>query len=694
MEKASKEAGGTDPAERTGWRRAVTYVLATLALVLAVSAIGLGIANGSFERDPGIFLTILIILMYAAVGALLAARKPRDPIGWLFLAVGLGLLFGGATTEYATHAIVTAPGELPFGRVAAWIGGWAFLFIAAIPLILLLFPTGSPPSPRWRWLPWTIVCSTAGMVAAAMFEPQPLDVIEDLQVANPFGIGWLASPLHLLGQVSGPVLVAGSIASVVALIVRYRRSRGVERQQMRWFVVTAEATGLAFVVMVALTALGGSGGDDTASVIAFYVFALFLGVGIPVACAVAILRYRLWDLDIVIKKAVVFLVIAAGLTVLSVAILLSVPLFAVGELTWWERGLFIVGIAIGTTFGPLRRWARRVADRVVYGRRATPYEVLSEFASRIGGTYAGDDVTARMALLLREATGATVARVWLSSGTHQRQVAAAPTDAPAATWPVDGVEVHYRGELLGGLSVEMPANDPLNATRARLIGDLAGQAGPVLANVQLIEELRASRRRIVAAQDERAKKLERDIHDGAQQQLVALAVKQRLLGGLIGRGDVDRARALAEELTADTNDALENLRDLARGIYPPLLADKGLTAALEAQARKAAVPTSVETDGVGRLPQDMESAVYFSCLEALQNVAKYADATHARITLSSGSGGLRFSVADDGRGFDPASTDHGTGLQGIADRLAAIGGTLTVTSTPGHGTMVSGVVPA
>jgi signal transduction histidine kinase len=140
-------------------------------------------------------------------------------------------------------------------------------------------------------------------------------------------------------------------------------------------------------------------------------------------------------------------------------------------------------------------------------------------------------------------------------------------------------------------------------------------------------------------------------------------------------------------------EALEDLRDLARGIYPPLLADKGLAAALEAQARKAVVPTTVDADGVGRLSQAIESTVYFSCLEALQNVAKYAEATLATISLSNGDGLLHFAVTDDGRGFDPDATGNGTGLQGIADRLAAIGGSMEIVSAPGAGTTIGGRVP-
>jgi signal transduction histidine kinase len=197
----------------------------------------------------------------------------------------------------------------------------------------------------------------------------------------------------------------------------------------------------------------------------------------------------------------------------------------------------------------------------------------------------------------------------------------------------------------------------------------------------------------VAAQDEERRRIERNLHDGAQQQLVALAVKQRLAATLMKR-DPAKAAAMIEELQADTTEALGNLRDLARGIYPPLLADQGLAAALDAQARKAAVPVTVEANGVGRYPQDAETAVYFCCLEALQNVAKYAHASHAVVRLSAPDGLLTFAVSDDGDGFDPNRTSLGTGVQGMIDRLDAIGGSLEVHSEPGKGTTITGHIPA
>jgi signal transduction histidine kinase len=237
----------------------------------------------------------------------------------------------------------------------------------------------------------------------------------------------------------------------------------------------------------------------------------------------------------------------------------------------------------------------------------------------------------------------------------------------------------------------MPAAEPLSRDGERLVTDLAGQAGLVLRNVRLIEELQESRRRIVAAQDERARKLERDLHDGAQQQLVALSVKLGLAEQLAAR-DPQRARTVLAELKADATDALDTLRDLARGIYPPLLAEQGLPAALEAQARKSLVDVRVEADGMGRFAQEVEAAIYFCALEALQNIAKYANARSARIHLERHDGHLSFSVDDDGDGFDP-TTARGSGLTNMRDRVEALGGALEVTSAPGAGTTVHGRIP-
>jgi signal transduction histidine kinase len=261
------------------------------------------------------------------------------------------------------------------------------------------------------------------------------------------------------------------------------------------------------------------------------------------------------------------------------------------------------------------------------------------------------------------------------------------------------VPVRHQGELLGALTVTKRVGESLTPIEQKLLDDLAHQAGLVLKNVGLttellarLEDLRASRQRLVAAQDEERRKLERNLHDGAQQNLVALKVKLGLAEAIADK-DPGKARELIGQLKGDADEALETLRDLARGIYPPLLADKGLAAALESQARKATVPVSVDAGGVGRYPQDLEAAVYFCVLEALQNVQKYAGANRATVRLREEDTGLSFEVEDDGIGFDTATLKKGSGTQNMQDRLEALGGSVELASTPGSGTRVLGRIP-
>jgi signal transduction histidine kinase len=484
------------------------------------------------------------------------------------------------------------------------------------------------------------------------------------------------------------------IGGLVATVRRFRRYRGEQRQQLRWLayagVLGASSLAGSFIVGGVLSALGVNVEEGPVTDV-LNLLVLMSMLAIPVAMTVAILKYRLYDIDLVIRKTVVYVVLA-GLIFVGGGLIarLATGLLVGGR---GEDSLLIAGILIGLLVWPLRRLATRIADRLVYRGRSSPYEILTEFSGRMAGAYATEDVLPRLARVLAEGTGARVAVVWLEVGAAIRAEAIWPPDAAAPVDPPpDAVPVAHQGERLGALSVEMPANDPMSPRKTRIVRDLAAQAGLILRNVRLIEDLRESRRRIVAAQDERAKKLERDIHDGAQQQLVALQVKQRLVDSMIERQPA-RAHELMEQLQRDTASALEDLRDLARGIYPPLLADQGLGAALESQARKSAIPVRVEVEGLGRYPQETEAAVYFSALEALQNVGKYAEASQATVRLAQANGTLRFEVADDGRGFDPEAVEPGTGLQGMADRLSALGGELTVRSAPGEGTTVSGRLP-
>lgn len=654
------------------------------------------VAEGArFEPDVvGGWLVTALALIWAITGSLIVSRQPRNTAGWIFCGWGAAAATLIFSSGYATYSVRVAASPLPGQGAAALIADNGLSFVVLIPLLVLLFPDGRPPSPRWRWASRALLAGGALAAAAYALTPGPLNNLVDnagILYANPIGLSAFreGGPGNAL-VTTGMILVFGaSLSTVVAVWQRFRRARGEQRQQLRWLVAVATVAGsgillllLATVGLAVFRVQDNGSGWLFAALFAPTVAAIFLGI--PAAYLIAILRYGLWDLDIVIKKTAVALVLTVLLVLVGAVILALFGQFAI-----WEdanpRVSVVVGIAFGLLVVPLLRLSRRIATKIIFGRRSTPYEVLTEFSHRVGETYANDDVSARMAQLVMSATGATGAQVLLHVGRGD-QVAATVGEPRGAPHVVDVV---HQGERLGEITVTMPPSDPLDPSKERLVADLAAQAGPVFRNMRLIEELRASRQRLVAAQDEERRKLERNIHDGAQQQLVALSVKLRLAQGL-ARTDAAKTEALLGDLQADAQTALEDLRDLARGIYPPLLADQGLAAALEAQARRSPIRVEVHGDGVGRYPQAVESAVYFCTLEALNNVAKYADASSATIDLQQTNGRLTFSVTDDGRGFDPSVTSYGTGLQGMADRLDAIEGTLDVTSEPGAGTTVTG----
>ena len=672
-------------------------------IVLLGAALTLAVRNGSLSEDLA-FAALAIVMMvgYASIGALVASKLPGSPIGWLLLATGLGFLLSVTTSDYAIYALYTDPGALPFASFAVWLQTWIFLVpVGAVVLLVALFPTGAAASYRWRWLPPAIVASFALAILASMLRAGPVDLDDApgmVDPMNPIGIEPLDPVLTVIAWVGALAGIAVAVLAVASLVARYRAAQGEERQQVRLLAyVGLIAIGL-FLVALATSFGLHEGESSTLNSVAFFAFFIAFGIGIPAAAAVAVIRYRLWDLDVVLKKTIVATSLVLFLMVAAL-VMFVVPVLVVGLPVDSPGVALVVGIGIGALVWPLLRVSRRLADRIVYGGRATPYEVLSEFSDRMAESYATDDVLPRMASILAAGIGAERVTIWLLVGGELRPAAsspATPTDEPPLALAFtdltgDAFVVRHQGEQLGALTVTMPPNDPMNHSKERLIRDLAGQAGLVLRNVRLIEELRASRRRLVAAQDLERRRLERNIHDGAQQQLVALAVKLRLADQVVER-DPAKARELLVQLQAETNEALEDLRDLARGIYPPLLADKGLPAALEAQARKTALPVTLEPDGVRRYPQELEATVYFCVLEALQNISKYANATAVRIAVWERDERLGFEVRDDGVGFDPGSASRGTGLQGMADRLDAVGGELRISSAPGTGTTISGAV--
>ncbi len=643
---------------------------------------------------------VAFIVGFATVGALLGWKRPANPVGWLLSATGLSYAFAAGGL-----LLLQSPGTRAWG---AWFGWMFFLGLGFVVFVLLLFPTGSLPSRRWRPVAWAAAAAIAAWVLGNAFAPTLISSGPP-PVRNPVGVAGPAGHVFdVLGGAGAALIVVTGLAALVSLVFRYRRAGTVEREQLKWLVY---AGGLIVAAVLVTVPIAPFISPDAASNLQNATSSGSIAL-VPIAIGIAIFRYHLYDIDIVINKTLVYGSLAVFITAVYVAIVVGVGSLA-------QRGvrpslaLSIAATAVvAIAFQPVRERVQRLANRLVYGRRATPYEVLADFAGRMAGAYAVEDLLPRMARILAEGAAATRADVWLKSGEVFHDSAAWPAGAPplpparatAAGVPAYAaadriLPVRYQGEVLGALSVSKRPGESLTPTEDRLLADLAGQVGLVLKNAGLreellarLEEIRASRQRLVAAQDSERRRIERNIHDGAQQQLVALAIKLSLTESMIGT-DTDGERELLSELRQDAAGAAEDLRGLARGIYPPLLASQGLAAALEAQARKAPVPTTVTADGVGRYQQEMEAAVYFCVLEALQNVAKYAGATRAEVKLTASGHDLRFEVTDDGAGFDSDSRGYGTGLQGMADRLHAHGGSLDVRSVPGAGATIAGRLP-
>jgi signal transduction histidine kinase len=384
-------------------------------------------------------------------------------------------------------------------------------------------------------------------------------------------------------------------------------------------------------------------------------------------------------------------------------------------------------VALG--FEPVQHRLEQAARRLVDGGTPTPYDVLSRFSETVTGGYTTEELPDRMATVLGEGTGAEWTQVWL---TVQDRLALAATWPPGAAddatpteppEPVDdardatgdrrrALPVRHGGQVLGVFRLQERPDRPLTTVEERLFSGLAAQAGLVLRLVGLraelaarhddlvarAAELRASRERLIETQDAERRRLERDIHDGAQQHLVALAVNLRLAETVAARSPERAARVLADQAVA-AREAIETLSQLSRGIYPRLLADDGLVPALRAAVATSPVPVTVEA-GPGRPPAGVEAALYFFAMEAVQNAAKHAAASAVTVRLTlAGEGAAerwRLTVTDDGAGFDAAGAEAaggGAGLANMRDRLDAVGGSVRLVSRPGEGTAVVAEVP-
>lgn len=682
------------PGSRRATSNVIPVALTGSVVVATIVLLVLNFSWGTFDsltEAAGEVVRALVAPVGAGFALMILLQRPGHPVGWLLMLSSIGIAVEGGSSLVLDSA--PAPAQ-PIGWLTwlvLWVDNWAWILIM-FPIFHLLhvFPTGKLLGRRWRWLVGLeLVMAAFILVVAAISDPiGPLDSWggDRPWVANN-PIGFVGADLWEgpAGIVWSIALATVTIGGAVSLITRYRRADHTERQQIKWLLYAVAVLAVVYTAGIAI------GGTESA----LEELVLFTSVmGVPVAVAIAVLRFRLYDIDKVISRTLVW----AGLAVFMALFYVTVVL-----------ALGVVGIALAAVaFQPVRRWLQQMANRIVYGRRATPYEVLSDLTRTLTNVESTTGVMQQTARRLGEATAAEKAMVWMFEGDLLHPVAAWPADthlpAPSELGGLPGDVTVIRTEddaSLGALTVEKRRGDPVTTTERRLIEDLAGSSASVLRNAALqaelserAVELAASRRRLLEVQDSERRRMERELDDGAQQIVVSLKVKLNVAARLARADGAEALADLLDGMDKEAREAITQIRSLAKGLYPPLLEAEGLATAVRALAETSPIPVRLVIKlGPDRLPLELEAAIFFCVSEAITNAVKHAGDQPVTVDLSRAATSVTFEVADSGSGFDPKMVALGSGLHNMADRLDAIGGTLSIESTPGRGTRVRGAVP-
>jgi signal transduction histidine kinase len=650
------------------------FVLAAAGLVLDRVAAAEGVSgSGAWWLYP--FL-LAAICTPAAVGALIVARRPGNPIGWILVVGALSLAAALVAEPYAWVALEARPGSLPGRSWAALVASLWPVFFAWPLAITFVFPEGRLPSRRWR--PYAIFAAGAlTLLVVLLLMSETLESpFED--VANPFPARWPEA----LGFLRGPAwlaVFASLFVGAAAVRTRYRRSTGIERLQMLWLAYAALLVPLGIVCFLAWGFVLGEPGDA--------VFAMLLAsqAAVALAVGVAVTRYRLYEIDRLINRTLVYSAVTASLGILYAAVSLLVGV-AVGHGSSWVAALAAVLVAFA--FGPLRRRAQAAVDWRFDRPRYDGLQRVNAFVDDVrAGRREPEEVGAVLAAALRDPSAELLYRLPASeayAGGASSIVVDPPHDGRAVT------RVEHRDQEIAVLLHASSLLDRPDLLRSVLAAaSLAIEIARLRVEVRVqLAEVEESRSRVVQAGYEERRRLERDLHDGAQQRLVTLGIVLRRLQLSLPR----EARIVAPTLDSAVDEiasAIEDLRTIAAGVRPPRL-DEGLAAALNDLARGAPLPVELEAT-YERLPPQVEAAAYFVACEAVTNAVKHAAASQVRIEATIVEGALRLVITDDGIGG--ATVSDGTGLTGLADRVEAQGGTLLIDSPTGAGTRLEAEIP-
>ncbi len=673
--------------------------------LLAVSLVTIGwifsiLALIADEHHPTFshqFFAPVLTITYSVVGVLVASRHPQNPIGWLFCATGLLTSLNMLTAGYSLYdQLVVTTGVLPGGSLAWWLDLWLWIPNTLLPFtfLLLLFPNGRLLSMRWRPVAWAAALGTAMITVAVALSPEPSKAL-GITGPNPFGISGAADAMNALIATSAPLILVGVFGSIAAVAARYRRASGVERAQVKWLVY-------AGVFVIVGNVIGGiawfiAPGDPFA--LEFSIVMTFVTlVGIVLATGIAILRYRLWDIDVIINRTVVYGSLSA-LVILGYAAIvggLGLLLQAEGSLPIALVGTGIIAIS----FQPLRERLQRRVNRLMYGERDAPYAVLGRLSQRLEVVVAPEMVLPTVVETVSEALKLPYAAITLKQGDrfeiaadYQRSATAAPEHHPDTNLEI--LPLVYQSETVGQLILARRApGEPFSEIDRRLLETIARQAGVAAYNVRLTQDLQHSRERLVTTREEERRRLRRDLHDGLGPVLAAMSFRLDAIHNLADR-DAAEVKTMATELKAQMQAALADIRRIAYDLRPPALDQLGLVGALKEHVaacnQTQGLQITLEAPEIPSLPAAVEVAAYRIAMEAITNVSRHAEAKHCRVRLSL-PGDLCLEVMDDGRGL-PGVVRAGVGLTSMRERAEELGGTWRTIALPQGGTGVLALLP-
>ena len=682
---------------------ALTVVLSATALLLSLQyALTTGDTRNLLSHQS---VAPFGAIIYSALGAVVVSHRPKNPIGWIFLVVGLlegvsSLAAGFSLFGSVLWGVEPFPGQ----DFAAWLNVWIWVPALFLPttFVLLLFPNGAPPSRRWRPVAWMAILGLAAVVISLAMHPGP---IESWGIGpNPLGIEIAPAFMEVVLNAGTALLIAAMIGSIAALVVRFRRSRGVEREQMKWLVYA----GLLMVLGFALTAFiwFGFPGSPLAAELSMALSSASVLL-IAIAAGLAIARSHLYDIDLIINRTLVYAALTAVIVVLYVLLVGSVSALFQTQSNWLVA-LVATGV-VAVLFQPLRQWLQKGVNRLLYGQRDEPYEVLAGLGQRLEGTLTPEMVYPTLVETVAQTLKLPYAAITLPGAEGQ------PTSPVSYGKPVDnliGYPLIYQGETIGRLQVAPRApGESLSAADERLLENIARQAGTAVHAVQLTDDLQRSRRQLVRAREEERRRLRRDLHDGLGPSLAALLLQSGVLRRLI-KDDPQAAEALVDEFRGDIRTTIDEIRRVVYELRPPALDELGLAGAVQSQAARwsgtadkqksvnresgeAPLQVIVETpETLPPLPAAVEVAAYRIIQEALANVAHHAQAENCTVRLAMvGSSNLIVEVIDDGLGLNGRGRENGLGLLSMRERAEELGGRCTISSLPEGGTRVRATLP-